>query len=63
MISEFKANCVAMLERVFCKVHHRASRKPEPDRTWLGAMRDSGEIVGDVVAPPDVQWDALNGKC
>ena len=73
-ISEFKAKCLAMLERV------RKTKKPiritrfgkpvaevippspvvEP-RDWLGCMADRIEIVGDVVSPviEEADWEAL----
>jgi prevent-host-death family protein len=73
-ISEFKAKCLAVLERV------RRSKKPilvtrfgkpvaeivppsappRPDH-WLGSMRLSGRIVGDIVSPvvEESEWEAL----
>ena len=74
-ISEFKAKCLALLERV------RKTRQPirvtrfgkpvaeivPPSPTagpgdWLGSMADSTEIVGDIVAPVIEQsdWEALH---
>ncbi|MFI5398792.1 MAG: type II toxin-antitoxin system Phd/YefM family antitoxin [Candidatus Binatia bacterium] len=63
-ISEFKAKCLAVIERV------RRTRKPvlvtrfgkpvaevvplsPPARPqhWIGSMRSSGRIVGDIVSP------------
>ena len=63
-ISEFKAKCLALLERV------RQTKKPlritrfgkavaevvpaSPDAgqgAWIGSMKDSMQIVGDIVAP------------
>ena len=60
-ISEFKAKCLAVLERV------RLTRTPvlvtrfgkpvaevvPPSRPqhWMGSMRSSGRIVGDIVSP------------
>jgi prevent-host-death family protein len=63
-ISEFKAKCLAMLERV------RQTKKPlritrfgkpvadvvpaTPDAghgVWIGSMKDTMEILGDIVAP------------
>ncbi|MFI5398793.1 MAG: type II toxin-antitoxin system Phd/YefM family antitoxin [Candidatus Binatia bacterium] len=63
-ISEFKAKCLAVIERV------RRTRKPvlvtrfgkpvaevvptsPPARPedWMGSMRSSGHIVGDIVSP------------
>jgi prevent-host-death family protein len=63
-ISEFKAKCLALLERV------RQTKKPlritrfgkpvaevvpaSPDAgagAWIGSMKDSMQILGDIVAP------------
>lgn len=63
-ISEFKAKCLALLERV------RQTKKPlritrfgkpvaevvpaAPDAAggaWIGAMKDTMQILGDIVAP------------
>ena len=73
-ISQFKARCLAVLERV-----HRV-RKPilitrfgEPSaevvppsapprpKEWLGSLRGTGKIVGDIVAPvlDENDWEAL----
>jgi prevent-host-death family protein len=62
-ISEFKAKCLALLERV-CKTKKpiRITRfgrpiaevfppSPAQDTDWVGSMADSIEFVGDVVAP------------
>jgi prevent-host-death family protein len=65
-ISEFKAKCLAVLERV------RSTKKPiritrfgkpvaevvpptsEQERSsWIGSMKHSFEIVGDIVSPTD----------
>lgn len=74
-ISEFKAKCLATLERV-----RRTGRplritrfgKPMADivpasiepahAPWLGCMRGSGEVVGDIVAPAldPAAWGVLN---
>jgi len=73
-ISEFKAKCLALLERV------RKTRKPirvtrhgtpvaevvppssVRDRSaWIGSMKDSIEIVGDIISPANEEneWEAL----
>ena len=73
-ISEFKAKCLAVLERV------RKTRKPilvtrfgepvaevvppAPTKTrgsWLGSMAGTATIRGDVVGPvtTEKEWDAL----
>jgi len=73
-ISEFKAKCLAMLERVRkTKQPIRITRFGKPvaevippspvveSRDWLGCMADSIEIVGDVVSPviEEGDWEAL----
>ncbi len=73
-ISEFKAKCLAVLERV------RRTRKPilvtrfgQPvaevappppaarSEHWMGSMRSSGRIVGDIVSPVmgENEWEVL----
>jgi len=72
-ISKFKATCLAVIERVrrtrkpvlitrFGSPVAEVvppSVSPRPER-WLGALRSSGRIKGDIVAPVvDVKdWDA-----
>jgi len=72
-ISEFKATCLAVLERVrrtgtSVLVTRRgvpiAEINPPPGASagpgWLGSMRESATIVGDLVAPVATDdWDAL----
>ena len=74
-ISEFKATCLAVLERV------RKTRRPilvtrfgkpvaevvppsAPERPagWLGAMAGTGHIAGDIVSPvtKEEDWDVLS---
>jgi prevent-host-death family protein len=62
-VSKFKATCLSVLEDV--RKTRRPVRvtkrgKPiaevvplpaEPYKSWLGCMRDTGEIVGDIVGP------------
>ena len=63
-ISEFKAKCLALLERVrqtkkplritrFGKpVAEVVPASPTADQgAWIGSMKDSMQIVGDIVAP------------
>jgi prevent-host-death family protein len=73
-ISQFKARCLAVLARVkrtgepvlvtrFGEPIAEIvppSLPPHPER-WLGSFRESGRIVGDIVAPVvDAEdWDAL----
>lgn len=73
-ISDFKATCLAVLERVRrTGTPILVTRRGEPvaeivppsptslGRGWLGAMRGTATILGDLVAPaadPD-EWEAL----
>jgi prevent-host-death family protein len=72
-ISEFKAKCLAILERVRktgqpIRVTRRGlpvadvlpPTPPENPEGWLGAMRGTGKIRGDIVEPTSelVDWDA-----
>lgn len=63
-ISEFKAKCLALLERVRrTKKPLRVTRfgkpvaeivPPSPDagqKQWIGSMKDTMEILGDIVSP------------
>ena len=63
-ISEFKAKCLALLERVRqTKKPLRITRfgkpvaevvPPSPDvgqGAWIGSMKDTMQILGDIVAP------------
>ena len=73
-ISKFKATCLARLARV--KQTGRpllVTRKGEPiaevqpasppkaPRGWLGSLRSTGRIVGDIVSPAATssEWEAL----
>ena len=73
-ISKFKATCLAALEKVrktgrplrvtrFGKpIADIVPPAPEaPTASWLGALRGSAEIVGDVTGPSSdlAAWDAL----
>ena len=73
-ISKFKATCLAALERVrrtgrplrvtrFGKpVADIVPPAPEPVKgSWLGSMRGTAEIVGDVTTPSSelVEWGSL----
>lgn len=72
-ISKFKATCLSALERVrrtgrplrvtrFGKpIADVVPPGPAPStRPWLGAMRGTARITGDLVAPiaPAEEWDA-----
>lgn len=73
-ISEFKAKCLALLERV------RATKEPiritrfgkpvaevvpptlvEDRAAWIGSMKDSMRITGDIVSPAtdEDEWEVL----
>jgi len=72
-ISEFKATCLAVLERVrrtgtsvlvtrrgvpIAEINPPSGAPAGP--VWLGSMRASATIVGDLVAPVATDdWDAL----
>lgn len=72
-ISKFKATCLAVLERVrltrqpvlvtrFGQPIAEVVPPPQPARSegWLGAMRGTGEILGDLVGPAEdpTAWEA-----
>lgn len=73
-ISEFKAKCLALLERV------RATKEPiritrfgkpvaevmpptavEDRKSWIGSMKNSMRITGDIVSPAtdEDEWEVL----
>jgi antitoxin (DNA-binding transcriptional repressor) of toxin-antitoxin stability system len=73
-ISEFKAKCLALLEQVHkTKKRIRVTRfgkavaevvPPSPvaeAADWLGSMKDTMEILGDVVSPviEETDWEAV----
>jgi prevent-host-death family protein len=73
-ISEFKAKCLSILEQVEkTKLPIRITRhgkpvaevipsKPVMDRAaWIGSMKDSMEILGDIIAPAsdEDEWEVL----
>lgn len=73
-ISEFKAKCLALLERVNkTKKPILVTRFGKPvaevvppspvakPAVWLGSMADTMEIVGDIVSPviAESDWEAL----
>jgi len=72
-ISEFKAKCLGMLEEVRkTRKPIRVTRfgkpvaevvPPSPEKragSWLGCMRGTGRIVGDIVGPisDESDWEA-----
>jgi prevent-host-death family protein len=73
-ISEFKAKCLAVIERV------RSTRKPiritrfgkpvaevvpptavEDRKAWIGSMKNSMRITGDIISPAtdEDEWEVL----
>lgn len=72
-ISEFKAKCLALLDQVqkskqpilitrFGKpVAEVIPPSPPPQTAWIGSMKDTIEIVGDIVSPANDEndWEAL----
>ena len=73
-ISRFKATCLAVLEEVrrtgrpitvtrFGKPVARVvpPELPKRSKKWLGSMKGSVEIVGDIVSPvlPPEAWEVL----
>jgi len=73
-ISKFKATCLAALERVhrtgqplritrFGKpIADIVAPSPEPPQSeWLGSLRGTVEILGDILAPSSdlVAWEAV----
>ena len=72
-ISEFKAKCLSLLDQVQkTKKPLRVTRfgkpiaevippTPAPATGWLGSMKDSVEILGDIVSPAndESEWEAL----
>jgi prevent-host-death family protein len=72
-ISEFKAKCLALLDQVQkTKKPIRVTRfgkpiaevvppSPSPATGWIGSMKNTIEIVGDVVSPANEEndWEAL----
>jgi prevent-host-death family protein len=73
-ISEFKAKCLAVLERVhktrkpICVTRHGTPvAEVIPPSTvqersaWIGSMTDSVKILGDIVSPAneETEWEVL----
>jgi len=68
--SEFKAKCLALLDEVertgeplvITKkgkpVANVVPHKP-PKRNLIGALKGRVEILGDIISPIDVEWEAL----
>jgi prevent-host-death family protein len=73
-ISEFKAKCLALLDQVEkTKKPIRVTRfgkpiaeviPPSPEASnasWIGSMKDTMKILGDIVSPAndETDWEAL----
>ncbi len=72
-ISEFKAKCLALIDQVqktkrpivitkFGKpVAEVIPSSPKPTADWMGSMKDSMKILGDIVSPAsdENEWEAL----
>jgi len=73
-ISEFKAKCLAVLDEVqktkkpllvtrFCKPIAEVvpPSSNAGSASWIGSMKDSMKIVGDIVSPADHEneWEVL----
>jgi len=73
-ISEFKAKCLALLERVrktrkpICITRHGAPvaevvppSSVQERSAWIGSMKDCVEILGDIVSPANEpsEWEVL----
>ncbi len=73
-ISEFKAKCLALLERVRnTRTPIRITRHGKPiaevvppssvqERSaWIGSMKDSVEILGDIISPAneESEWEVV----
>ena len=66
---EFKAKCLKLLDEVAEKretlvitKHGKPVAQLVPmarDEELFGSMRGSGAILGDIISPIDVEWDAM----
>ena len=76
-ISKFKATCLAVLDRVSktgepirITKHGKPVAEivppapPKAKKNWLGAMKGTGVILGDIVSPvfEEDEWDANKGR-
>jgi prevent-host-death family protein len=68
--SEFKAKCLALLDEVEetgDRLVITKKGKPVADvvphkpakRNLIGLLKGRGEILGDIISPIDVEWEAL----
>jgi prevent-host-death family protein len=66
---EFKAKCLKLLDEVAEKRQTLVITKrgkpvarlsPVPQEgDFVGSMRGTGEILGDIISPIDVEWEAM----
>jgi prevent-host-death family protein len=66
---EFKAKCLKLLDEVEQKRHTLVITKrgrpvaklsPVPQQgDFVGSMRGTGEILGDIISPIEVEWEAM----
>ena len=70
--SEFKAKCLKLMdevaetgEEIIITKRGRPVSKLTPykkkSKTWFGADRDRIKILGDIISPIDVEWEAEQG--
>ena len=68
--SEFKATCLRLMdevaesgEEIVITKNGRPTARLLPYRKrpgqWFGADRDNIEILGDIISPIDVEWEAM----
>ena len=71
-ISVFKAQCLALLKRVretgtplvVTKFGEPVAEivpptPPPPAADWMGSLAGQMEIVGDIIEPIDIEWEAM----
>ncbi len=66
---EFKAKCLKLLDEVAEKreplvitKHGKPVAQIVPIATegdFVGSMRGTGEILGDIISPLDIEWEAM----
>lgn len=66
---EFKSKCLKLLDEVAAKRHTLVVTKrgrpvaqvsPIPQQAdFVGSMQGTGEILGDILSPVDVEWEAM----
>lgn len=66
---EFKSRCLRLLDEVAAKRHTLVITKrgrpvahvtPVPQEgDFVGSMQETGEILGDIISPTGVEWEAM----